>query len=551
MDPALALLWKLRLKAFFRRWGKNLRKPKGILLTLVGLLVFVPWLLSIAFTPGAAMAWDPEKVRRFGPLVLLAYAALTLALSSGERVLLFTPAEIDFLFPGPFTRRGLLAYKVAGAVFGVMFSSVFFLLAFLRSSKSPLSAYLAIAMAMLFFQFLGIAVGLASNTVAAFATNVRRKVVVAGVVALAAASAWSAGKEIFSLPLPEALARLETSPVVRAATMPFRPFILVYSAERVSTEMLGWAAVCLGLVAAMTAVVFAIDAQFLETSAASSARIYAQVRRMRQGGGLMPGRGLGATKAKRARYRLSMLPWWGGVGPVVWRQFSTALREPTRLALLIVILVAPGLITLFARDQPGSAGVGRVAAVAFLSIALYLSAFFSAMVAFDFRGDVDRMEELKALPIHSLPLVIGQMATPVLIFTLPGWLAFLIGSPYFGNVNATDFALVAFIGPMAALVIGIDNLLFLVFPTRTTQATAADFTSMGRQVLLILAKMLLGGMTALVAVLLGALVLYLTGGSWLSAYLAALLVPTIAAASLVPLVALAFRRYDVAGDTPA
>ncbi len=551
MDPALVLLWRLRLKAFFRRWGKNLRKPKGILLTLVGLLVFVPWLASIALAPKGAILWDPEKVRRFGPLVLLAYAALTLALSSGDKVLLFSPAEIDFLFPGPFTRRGLLAYKVAGAIFGVMISSVFFLLAFLKSSKSPVSAYLAIAMAMLFFQFLGIAVGLASNTVAAFATSVRRRAVVAGVIALAVASVWSAGKEIFSLPLPEALARLEGSPVVRAATTPFRPFILVYASDRVSPEMLGWAAVGLAMVAAMVAVVFAIDAQFLETSAAASTRIYAQVQRMRQGGGLMPGRGIGATKAKRARHRLSMLPWWGGVGPVLWRQLSTALREPTRLTLLLVILVAPGLITLFARDQPGSVGVGRVAAMAFLSIALYLCAFFSAMVAFDFRGDVDRMEELKALPIHPLPLVIGQLATPVLVFTLPGWLAFALASPYLGRVSATDFLLVAFIGPMTALLIALDNLLFLLFPTRNSQATAADFTSMGRQVLLILAKMLLGGVTVLVAILIGALVLYLTGGAWLWAYLAALVVPTIAAAMLVPLVALAFRRYDVAGDTPA
>src|SRR3954464_4077224 len=109
MDPALLLLWRLRLRAWFRRWGKPPRKPKGILLTLVGLLVFVPWMLSIAYTPRQAMPFDPDRVRRFGPLALLAFSVLTLALSSGERVLLFQPAEIDFLFPGPFTRRALLA----------------------------------------------------------------------------------------------------------------------------------------------------------------------------------------------------------------------------------------------------------------------------------------------------------------------------------------------------------------------------------------------------------------------------------------------------------
>jgi hypothetical protein len=298
-------------------------------------------------------------------------------------------------------------------------------------------------------------------------------------------------------------------------------------------------------------VVFAIDAQFLETSAASSQRIYAQIQRMRQGGGLIPGRGLGATKARRVRRGLAMLPWWGGVGPVLWRQIATALREPTRLMILAVLLMLPGLIPIAGRAGPGEVEMGKVAAIAFLGVSLYASALFSAIVAFDFRGDVDRMEELKALPLHSLPLAIGQLATPVLAFTLPGTLAFAVASPYLGGASARDFALVAFIGPMAALMIGIDNLLFLLFPTRNIQATAADFTTMGRQVLLLLAKALLGGVTALFTVLMGWLVHSLTGGSWLAAYLAALCVPTIAAASLVPLIALAFRRYDVAADTPA
>ena len=549
MDPALRLLWRLRLKAFFRRWGKNLRKPKGILLTVVGLLVFVPWLLSIAFTPREAIPWDPEKVRRFGPLVLLAYAALTLALSSGERVLFFTPAEIDFLFPGPFTRRGLLAYKIAGAVFGVMFSSLFLLLAFLRSSRSPLAAYLAIVLAMLFFQFLGMAVGLASNTVAAFATSVRRRAVVVAVVALVAATAWSVGSGVFNLPPQEAMARVESSPVLRAATLPFRPFVYTYTAGGTSPELLGWGAVCLGMVAAMAGVVFAIDAQYFETSAASSARIYAQLQRMRQGGGLMPGRGV-ASKPRRARVRLGMFPWWGGAGPVLWRQVATALREPARLALLTLILVGPGLAPLLGRRAPGEAPA-QIAAFAFAGIALYLAGIFSAMVAFDFRGDVDRMEELKTLPIHPVPLVLGQLATPVLVFTLPSWVAFTLASPYYGGVSPADFALLAMIAPLSALVVGIDNLLFLLFPTRTAQANTADFTSMGRQVLLVLAKALVGGATIGLAALVGWLVHSLTGGGRLAAYLAALGVATVAAASLVPFLALAFRRYDVASDTPA
>ncbi len=196
MDPALLLLWRLRLRAFFRRMGKTLRKPKGVLLTLVGLAVFAPWLLSIAYAPREAMPWDPEKVRRFGPLVLLGFAATTLVFSSGERALFFTPAEIDFLFPAPFSRRALLAYKTVGVIFGVFFSSLFIVLATLRTARSGVTAYLAIVLTMLFFQFLGMAIGLASNTIAAFAIGFRRRAALAAAVCLVLATAWSAGAEV-------------------------------------------------------------------------------------------------------------------------------------------------------------------------------------------------------------------------------------------------------------------------------------------------------------------------------------------------------------------
>ncbi len=548
MDPALLLLWRLKLWAFFRRLGKTLRKPKGVLLTLVGLVVFVPWMLSIAFTPQSAMPWDPEKIRRFGPLALLGFAVMTLVFSSGERALFFTPAEVDFLFAGPFSRRGLLAYRVVGIVFGVLFSSIFLLLATLRSAHSGFAAYAAIVLTMLFFQFLGMAVGLASNTIAAFAIGVRRRVAVAGVLALVLATAWSAGSEVLRLPLPQAWERIESSAAIRAATLPFKPFIFAWTAPRLWPDAAAWLAVSVGMVAAVMAVVFAIDAQYFETAAASSARIYAQLQQMRQTGGLRPGRG--SSKVRRSKSRLAMLPWWGGVGPVLWRQLATALREKVRLIVIAIALVTPALMLLFIAHNPDEPSRARLIGYALAGTTVYAAGLFSAFVAFDFRGDVDRMEELKALPIRPLSIVIGQLTTPVLILVLPAWLCFAVASTSVGGVGSADVVFMAILAPLAALFLGIDNLLFLVFPTRSIQATPADFTTMGRQILLIMAKVLLGGVTIALALLLGGLVQLLAGGGPLAARLVAFTVVSLAAGSLVPFLVLAFDRYDVAGDAP-
>jgi hypothetical protein len=545
MDPALRLLWRLRLRAFFRRWGKSLRTGKGIALTLVGLLMFVPWLWSIAMVPPDVGGIDPASLRRFGPLILLAYATLSLITSTGGSALFFTPAEVAFLFPGPFTRRGLLVYKLAGMVFGVLFSSVFFLLVLLRSSRNFLSAYVAIVLAMLFLQLLAMAVGLASDTVAVMATSVRRRLVLGLLVVLAVSAAWSAGTEALRLPAPEVLKKVEASPGIRAATMPFRPFILAYTAERVWPDLAGWSAVCLAMLGGLLVAVFAIDAQYLESSAASSARVYEQIQRMRRGGGVAFRRNSKTT----SKVRLRMLPWCAGVGPVLWRQLATAARAPIRLTLITLVIMGPGLAMIYAHR--GAPERIRAAIYTFPGASLYFSCFFSAMVAFDFRGDVDRMAEIKSLPISSLSVVVGQMLTPFLIFTLPVLLGVLLALPRLGGIDLESVATLAITMPISFLMIGLENLLVLIFPARTNTANPADFTAIGRQILLLLAKFLGGGLMIGVSVLVGVGAFYILGASRPVAVLVTLAVATSLASLLVPLQVVAFDRYDVASDAPA
>ncbi len=50
-------------------------------------------------------------------------------------------------------------------------------------------------------------------------------------------------------------------------------------------------------------------------------------------------------------------------------------------------------------------------------IVLYLSFLITGLLPYDFRGDVDMMEELKALPIAPSRIALGQVLDPVLIAT--------------------------------------------------------------------------------------------------------------------------------------
>jgi hypothetical protein len=72
----------------------------------------------------------------------------------------------------------------------------------------------------------------------------------------------------------------------------------------------------------------------------------------------------------------------------------------------------------------------------------------------------------------------------------------------------------------------------------------------GRSMLLFLGRMLCLGLALGTAVLVGALAYFIAGQSYLAALIAAWLVLAAYAVGMVPLVALAFRQYDVARDTP-
>ena len=74
--------------------------------------MIIPSLL--APMPPKIAATQIEGFRRFGPLFFVAYCLLILLFSPGDKAFAFTPAEVSFLFPGPFSRRSLLAYKIGG-----------------------------------------------------------------------------------------------------------------------------------------------------------------------------------------------------------------------------------------------------------------------------------------------------------------------------------------------------------------------------------------------------------------------------------------------------
>jgi hypothetical protein len=555
MDRALWFLLWLRFRGWLRRLGRDLYTIKGALLALLGGLLLMPclslWILSIFFRPQQPGSPEAsEAAPLYLPLALLGFTVLSLLTSAGERgVLAFTPAEVTFLFTGPFSRRQLLAYKIVVVFLSCLLMAVFFLIwlgSLPRQGTNPGYAYLAIVLFLLFTQFLTIAVGLVASTIGVQAYTRRRKLILVGVAALALVALVQMGGDLFRLPRSELLQHVVQTPLLYAVLEPFRWFTQAVMAEVFWPDFARWGGLSLAVVLGLLLVIFALDAHYLESAAAASERLYAQLQRLRTGGAAA----VVLRNSATARSWMPMFPWWGGIGPVAWRQLATVPRSRSTIVLLLMLLPLVALPVLGNRQD--QTGAGAILVLPLGIQVMVMTLFLTPLIAFDFRGDLDRIDVLKAWPISSVPLVVGQLLTPVLLICLVQWIALaVIAAALQRNaVLLSVLGAAGFVVPFNFLLIGLDNLLFLLFPSRAVTPTPGDFQAMGRLMLTYLAKtvvlLLVAGVAALVAVP----IYFLRNHSLPLALVAAWFVLTSFAIGQVPLIALAFRRFDAARGTP-
>jgi hypothetical protein len=547
----------LQLRGWVRYLGRNLRTVRGAVTALIGGGFFALWLTAVLLSPGGGGARvDPDALRRFGPAFLLFYCLMNVFVSTGERAIYFAPGEVNFLFAGPFGRREILAYKVI-LTFLVSIPSTLVFAAIVRVHATWfLAAYVALLLAILFQQLFGMAVNLIATSVGARAYSRGRRLLLGVLLTLAAVTVFQSGV-IRQWPPRDLIESAAATPVWQVISTPLRWFFDAFLAERWPDLLLN-AGLALLVDLALLGVVFALDAHYLEAAASSSARIYSQIQRFRRGGMAAAGRG------GNARFGVPDLPYWGGIGPVLWRQLTTAIRGLGRLAVVFGLI---GAFVIFPLLSQGDKGDDRAAGAVLGVLVVWLTMFLTQMVPFDFRGDVDRIAALKALPLAAWRLALGQLLAPVVLVTAVQWATLAVAAVLRPEDGELLWILVAFAPPFNFLLFALENFLFLRFPTRVMASTPGDFQAVGRNLLFMLAKMAalagvaLGAVTVGVVAWLGTrLLLGVLGGGYEDeevqliagrvAALAGWFVVSLSGLALLPLVAWAFKAFDVGRDTP-
>lgn len=539
---SLRLLLKIRWKATGRRMVRGARTVKGALY-----LLFMIGLVGLWFGPSIAIGLTSERtaaaaVRPNIASGLLAYCLLTLLSMGSESGLLFQAAEVDLLFPGPYTRKQLLVYKLAGHAIGCMVVSIFLSVFLLKHVSWWVAGYVGALFTLWFITLVQASLALIIARVSEEAYTRARRVIfsVIGVAVFAALLQGIRGAG--NTTIMGLLARMRDSTAGKCLLAPFDVFTRTMTAATLVPEFVGWGAVALAINALLLLFVLRLDANFFENSIKASQKLYDRMQRARRGGALA-----NAVKAKDVRWRVPQLPWLRGAGPIAWRQLMVALRSTRGLTILIGIVslfsIAPILI--------GGGGGSPLNPSVYIGPLVMLSIFMlPQFLQFDFRGDIERLDVLKALPISGVSVVLGQLIAPVLMASLVQCVLLLAITATSVEAAIAVVPALVLIVPFNFLIFAVENVMFLLFPTKTAPGSPGDIQAIGRQMLMMFAKLavlVIGGGLAAGCGFLAWIVTDRSTAAWV---LTSALVLAGMGAALVPVIAIVYRRFDPSVDTP-
>jgi hypothetical protein len=476
---------------------RRLRQPRYAIGFVVGLIYF--WFMVVRrvwshhVTVGIAGAGIPASrgVIDFLSAAVLVLLILAWAWPEQSGGLTFSPAEIQFLFPAPMSRRALLLYKVFRQQPQILISSLMMTIFGFRQAH-----FIGV-----WIPFVGIAaymtmVGLARARLKMLGIGFLARLAI--VLAVFAGLGWTvyasfraSGFDATQIASARAFFRAVDSPmrapVIRAIL--FIPSLL--STAAVPLSFAQQAACCAGILV-FTAICIGIAGQlnvrFEEASIRTSEKRAARIARMR---GQRAGRYVMFPRMPATfRLRPSAHPEIA----IIWKNLIAAVRIAIAwipfLAFVGLLLFIPNMMT----RQEYLRGVGATIALCAAGLFPFIA---SQTFSQDLRLDLPDIELLKSFPISGERLVAAEIATPLLIISILEFLMLSIGAimAYRSHASGTlaffgtpEFVVVAllFTIPICAAQLVIRNAVVVLLPGWAVRSAEEQrgFTVIGQRLVL-------------------------------------------------------------------
>lgn len=541
MNAALRYLWIVArvngLKAFVRSL-KRPRKAFGTLIwvAVLGLFVLGQWLN--ARQHGAMNLVSGPSLTMFFAVLLVAGTIAGLL----QHGLTFHPSAVDFLFPGPFSRRQIAFYRIAALYPITLLSSLVFLV--FMSARVTSLARLALALFLLQLVALHLQTACAIVSTALSDHLVRRfrgfgQAILGILVSAAFLIVFFAdppqGDTGVGIGIGSRIVGAFDSETARVVFYPAVAAARLVTASDWSSG--AWPLI--GLLACVGAsLVLAVSLPFdwLEASLATSERAARMLDRARHGAATAE-----PTGNARAKRILGERWLFAGAGAIAWKNVVTLLRSVRMMvAALLSSAIVLSFVLAFARRDYSSGDPGILARVA--PILLLLPVLVQQYLAFDFRRDVERIEELRQLPLRPIVVAFAEVVTPAAaVFVLQ-----LIVGAIAVVVSGLSWVWIAFgavvLPAFTMTIVVVANLAFLLFPVRAISSGGRP--NVGAASVSSILNMLGFGVACAPALVAGFFV-FDQWGRAAAAVCVGLAVQILVVTMLLALTGMAFARFDV------
>lgn len=568
----LRVLWLLvtaTVRNRIRAQAKRLKQPKYLIATIVGLSYF--WFLFGRRAFQEDWTFPPELRVLLGWAAVgfgIAFASSNWIFGRSRAPLAFTEAEIQFLFPGPVSRRALVLYKLVRTLLMVGLSALIATLIFgARGTGNPL--------------FFLVGFWLALSTLAvheSVASLSRRALLLRG----ASGIAILVGSIVLVLGGLGALALLS----IRQQPYPggsFEPELAVSWLRDLRETPLGVAlypvraSVDLALAATWRDFAVALPGAFgvlalhvvwmlrsdvaFEEAAVETAERRAKAmdarRDRRARVTVKPRRSLSLPSVGRPEWALA---WKGWIA--LRRLFGGQLAG----FFISLGLMAGAIGFIGGRGVPGLGWAGGLS-LGLVVIAGAITLFGPTSLRADFRADHAHVEVLKTLPLSGAQIVVGEVLGPMALLTATQWILLFVALLFSFGIEVEGFPIAlriaialcaALIAPFFTLAgLLVQNAAVLLFPSwvATGPEPPRGFEATGQRLLTFVGGLLVWIVAVLPAGAVGAVVLL---GVWLlmgpaGSPIAALAVAAVLALEAyfaVRLLGRVFERWDPSAEAP-
>ncbi|MEQ1690944.1 MAG: putative ABC exporter domain-containing protein [Gemmatimonas sp.] len=531
-SPAAALwfLYTHTARNRLRSQIKRIRSPRYIAAVIAGIL----YLWGVLFRNGSAGGGPLASVVDSGMIlpVLAAFLMVSAArwwiFGADRGTLAFAPAEVQFLFPAPVSRRALVNAKLVRTQLAILLNTVIFTV-LLRDGGSSAQGWrrglaLWVGFSVLALHRLGAAIVRANALEHARPGQRRSLVPILVFGALLSAVMWgllsrmsvlratsAQGFKAVGLAIVDALQQ----PIPSAALWPVRAVLAPIFA---TTAPVWWSTLpfALGILLVHYLWIVRLDASFEEAALEATQHRAERLLRFRSSQ-------MGKTRSRKGK--LARVPRLPSFGPrsmaVAWKNVAAAIRGGGWRSQLITFTI--GLVVMAIVIRSASEDAAELFVGITVGWGVMLVFVGPLWMRFDLRLDLPRLSILKTWPLPGRQIVAAEIAAVTLLHSVTIWSLMLVPMV----MTAMDPALLEKVGAgvpvflaiaigipiLNALMFTVQNGTALLFPAWVKLGTEArGFETMGQNLLTMGATTLVSAVALVFPVGLGLLIVVMGRG---------------------------------------